>query len=135
MIGRITSDNITELQEGEVFIFGSNLSGIHGGGAAKIAHVKWGAVWGNPWGLQGKTFAIPTKDYGIIRTLSINEIKPFVDKFIEFAKGRPDLTFLVTEIGCGLAGLKYSDVGPLFREARDIDNIHLPQNFWNHILE
>ena len=113
MIERTTPENIKSLAENEIFVFGSNLSGRHGKGAAKTA-LGWGAKWGQAKGLQGRTYGIPTKDASIRRTLTIEEIKPFVDEFIEFAKDNPNLIFLVTEIGCGLAGLKPKDVAPLF---------------------
>ncbi len=132
MENRITPDNITSLNTNQIFVFGSNLSGRHGKGAAKTA-LGWGAIWGQAKGLQRQTYGIPTKDASITRTLSIEEIKPFVDEFIEFAKAYPSLTFLVTEIGCGLAGLKPKDVAPLFKDAVDITNIHLPARFWHKI--
>ena len=123
---------ITKLKKNEIFVFGSNLSGRHGKGAAKQA-LTWGAKWGQAAGLQGRTYGIPTKDASIRRTLSIVEIKPYVDDFIEFAGNNRDLIFLVTEIGCGLAGLKPKDVAPLFNECVNIENIHLPQRFWKKI--
>ncbi len=83
---RTTSDKITQLQDNEVFVFGSNLSGIHGGGAAKTA-LKWGAKPGLGIGHSGQTYAIPTKSEGIKRTLTLDEIRPHVDNFIQFAKG------------------------------------------------
>jgi hypothetical protein len=132
MNNRIRPENITKLPEKHIFVFGSNLSGRHGKGAAKTA-LTWGAKWGQASGLQGRTWGIPTKDQTIRRTLSIDEIKPFVDQFIEFAKKNPNLIFLVTEIGCGLAGLKPKDITPLFQMAKDIENIHLPHRFWRLI--
>jgi len=129
---RITPENITKLPDNHIFVFGSNLSGRHGKGAAKTA-LGWGARWGQVAGLQGRTYGIPTKDASIRRTLTIEEIKPFVDDFIEFAKNRPDLTFLVTEVGCGLAGLKPKDVAPLFVDAVSVENIHLPERFWHKL--
>jgi hypothetical protein len=113
MIERTTLENIKSLAENQIFVFGSNLSGRHGKGAAKTA-LGWGAKWGQAKGLQGRTYGIPTKDASIRRTLTIEEIKPFVDEFIEFAKANQKLIFLVTEIGCGLAGLKPKEVAPLF---------------------
>ena len=133
MENRVTPDNITKLNTNEIFVFGSNLSGRHGKGAAKQA-LTWGAKWGQAAGLQGRTYGIPTKDASIRRTLSIVEIKPFVDDFIEFAKNNQNLIFLVTEVGCGLAGLKPKDVAPLFNECVNIENIHLPERFWKKIL-
>jgi hypothetical protein len=104
-----------------IFVFGSNEGGIHGGGAARFAYEKRGARWGTSYGLNGKSFAIPTK--GEIRgegksrigdTLSLEQIADYVTGFKAFAKGRPDLTFQVTCIGCGLAGLKHEDIAPMF---------------------
>jgi len=132
MQGRTVSNNITKLGPNEIFVFGSNQGGKHGKGAAKTA-LTWGAVYGQSAGLQGRTYGIPTKDRSIRRTLSINEIKPYVDDFIEFAKSRPDLIFLVTEIGCGLAGYKPKDIAPLFKEAVSVTNIHLPERFWHKL--
>jgi hypothetical protein len=129
---RTTPDEIKKLEQEHIFVFGSNLSGRHGKGAAKTA-LGWGAKWGQGSGLQGRTYGIPTKDASIRRTLTIIEIKPFVDEFIEFAKNNPDLTFLVTEIGCGLAGHKQKDIAPLFMNAVDVDNIHLPEKFWHKL--
>jgi hypothetical protein len=125
---RTTPEIITHLPEKHIFVFGSNLSGRHGKGAAKTA-LTWGAKWGQGVGLQGRTYGIPTKDAAIRRTLSIAEIKRFVDEFIQFAKANPELTFLVTEIGCGLAGLKPKEVAPLFKEAVAVSNIYLPARF------
>jgi hypothetical protein len=110
---RVTPENIKHLNPQEVFVFGSNLSGRHGKGAAKTA-LLWGARWGQAAGQQGRTYGIPTKDAAIQRTLSIREIKPFVDEFIQHAQAHPETTFLVTEIGCGLAGYEPKDIAPLF---------------------
>lgn len=132
MENRTTPDNISKLKEGEIFVFGSNQSGRHGKGAAKTA-LGWGAVYGQAEGLQGRTYGIPTKDSSIRRTLSVSEIEPYVKRFIEYATDHPELTFLVTEIGCGLAGLKPKEIAPLFSEAITIENIHLPRRFWRRI--
>lgn len=129
---RITPEFISKLEQGYIFVFGSNLSGRHGKGAAKTA-LGWGAKWGQGAGLQGRTYGIPTKDASIRRTLTIEEIKPFVDEFIEFARSRKDLIFLVTEIGCGLAGYKPKDIAPLFEKAIDVENIYLPERFWHKL--
>lgn len=133
MKDRITPDEITELKTHEVFVFGSNLSGRHGKGAAKTA-LTWGAIWGKASGLQGRTYGIPTKDKSIKRVLSLNEIEPFVDEFINFAIEHPELTFLVTEVGCGLSKMKPKDIAPLFEKAVDIKNIHLPLRFWHKLI-
>lgn len=118
-----TPEWITELKDNEVFVFGSNLGGFHGGGAARVAHQRFGAVWGQGVGLQGQSYAIPTMQGGV------ETIKPYVDQFIEFAKGHPELTFLVTPIGCGIAGFTTDEIAPLFLPALDIDNILLPKSF------
>lgn len=131
-INRITPDWITILKENEIFVFGSNESGRHGKGAAKTA-LTWGAKWGVGEGIQGRTYGIPTKDSTIRRSLSINQIRPYVERFITFAKNNPNLIFLVTEIGCNLAGYKPKDIAPLFKDAVDVENIHLPMRFWRKI--
>lgn len=131
---RITPDLITKLNPNEIFIFGSNFGGKHGKGAAKTA-LGWGAKWGQAAGLQGRTYGIPTKDASIRRTLSVEEIKPYVDEFIEFAKQHPELTFLVTEIGTGLATHKHKDIAPLFQKVVNLDNVHLPAKFWHKIIQ
>lgn len=123
-----TPENIKSLQLNEVFVFGSNLKGQHGGGAAKLA-MKWGAKWGKGIGHAGRTYAIPTK-YDFKKTLPIDEIKPFITQFILYAKDNPDLNFLVTKIGCGLAGYEISNIAPLFWSAHDIHNIFLPKEFY-----
>lgn len=126
---RITSDHITTLKPGEIFVFGSNLEGAHGGGAALLAWQQWGAIWGQGAGLQGQAYGIPTMHGGP------EAIRPYVDEFIRFAQAHPELTFLVTEVGCGIAGFTPQDIAPLFRPAIDVPNIHLPQRFWNVLNE
>ena len=121
---RITPNHITELKPNEIFVFGSNLQGYHGGGAARLAMNQWGAVWGQGTGLQGQTYAIPTMQGGI------GTIRPYIDQFIKFAQNDPERTFLVTEIGCGIAGFRPADIAPLFKNAINIPNIWLPQRFW-----
>lgn len=118
-----TPERITSLQPGEIFVFGSNLQGMHAGGAARMAYEKFGAVWGQGVGLQGQSYAIPTMQGGV------ETIRPYVDEFIAFAKAHRALTFLVTPIGCGIAGFKVEDIAPLFKEAISVDNIVLPKSF------
>lgn len=120
---KYTPQFITSLGENEIFVFGSNLQGMHGGGAARIAHEKFGAVWGQGVGLQGKSYAIPTMQGGV------ETIKPYVDEFIEFSKEHPELTFYVTRIGCGIAGFSDEEIAPLFREAIELPNVRLPKSF------
>ncbi|MCQ2229986.1 MAG: hypothetical protein MJZ13_09630 [Bacteroidales bacterium] len=122
---RITPAHISSLKENEIFVFGSNLQGRHGGGAAHAAHIYFGAVWGQGVGLQGQSYAIPTMQGGP------ETIKPYVDEFIAFAKQHSDLIFYVTPIGCGIAGFVPSDIAPLFAEAKDVENIFLPNSFWD----
>lgn len=121
---RITSNHITTLQPNEIFVFGSNLSGMHGGGAARLAYQKFGAIWGQGVGLQGQSYGIPTMQGGV------DTIKPYVDEFIEFAKTHPQFKFLVTEIGCGIAGFSVEEIAPLFEQAIEVENIYLPERFW-----
>ena len=123
MKSQFTPDFITELKENEIFVFGSNLEGMHGGGAARLAYNKFGAIWGQGVGLQGQSYGIPTMHGGV------DAIKPYVDEFIEFAKSHPELTFLVTRIGCGIAGFRDEEIAPLFKECIEIDNVILPRSF------
>lgn len=132
MEGRVTSEKIISLNENEVFVFGSNRSGRHSKGAAKTAMYKFGAVWGQATGLQGKSYGIPTKDRNM-NVLSIPEIEHHVRKFISFAKTNPDKIFLVTEVGCGLSRFSPKQIAPLFEKAKDISNIHLPKRFWEQL--
>jgi hypothetical protein len=126
-MSKITPSHITFLLPNEIFVFGSNMSGRHGKGAAKTA-MKWGAIYGKPSGIQGNTYAIPTVNASISDKLPVEKIKPYVDEFIAFAKANPQFIFLVTEIGCGLAGHDPDDIAPLFKEAKG-NNICLPMKF------
>ena len=126
--GRVTPEWIDDLQENQVFVFGSNLAGMHGGGAARIARLRFGAVMGKGVGMQGRSYAIPTMQGGT------ETIRPYVNAFIAYAKEHPELTFLVTPIGCGIAGFEPEDIAPLFEEASNVENIWLPKSFWE-VLE
>lgn len=117
---RTTPEFITELKPNEIFVFGSNLKGMHGGGAAYIAYRKFGAIMGQGVGLQGQSYGIPTMQGGV------ETIRPYVDEFIEFAKKNRNMTFLVTRIGCGIAGFNDEDIAPLFQQAHEVENIVLP---------
>ena len=114
---------ITELKSDEIFVFGSNLAGHHGGGAARLAEEKFGAIWGEGVGLQGQSYAIPTMQGGV------ETIKPYVDDFVEFARQHKELFFYVTRIGCGIAGFRDEEIAPLFAEAQSLENVCLPQSF------
>lgn len=118
-----TPDMISALAENEIFVFGSNLAGAHAGGAARVAHVRFGAVWGQGVGLQGQSYAIPTMQGGV------ETIKPYVDEFVSFAAEHKEYKFLVTRIGCGIAGFTPDEVAPLFVGALDLENVILPQDF------
>lgn len=126
--GRVTPEWIDDLQANQVFVFGSNLAGMHGGGAARVARLRFGAVMGNGVGMQGRSYAIPTMQGGT------ETIRPYVNDFIAYAKEHPELTFLVTPIGCGIAGFEPEDIAPLFEEASNVENIWLPKSFWE-VLE
>lgn len=135
---RITPEQISVLSDNEIFVFGSNVQGEHVGGAAKFAVEKFGAVMGQGEGLQGKTYAIPscirltsekneryTRPFG-----SANEMLPYVDRFIEFAKQHQDLHFLVTKIGCGIAAMPIESVADVFKGCVALENVSLPIEFW-----
>ena len=126
---RISPDFINYLKENEIFVFGSNLDGMHGGGAARAAYNKFGAIWGQGVGLQGQSYGIPTMHGGV------DVIKPYVDEFINFAKSQPELKFLVTRIGCGIAGFRDEEIAPLFKDAIEIENIYLPKSFYNILVK
>jgi hypothetical protein len=109
-----------------IFVFGSNEAGIHGGGAARAAREKHGAIWGQGVGPQGDSFAIPTKgqtmDFGkpgIGDALAIDKIETYVNEFLDYARQHPELAFQVTRIGCGFAGFTDDQIAPLFVNAPD----------------
>ena len=110
----------------DIFVFGSNLAGRHGKGAALEAKNKWGAIYGQGIGLQGRSYAIPTKD-GRLQPLDLDEIDDFVDEFLDFAKIHPEYNFILTPIGCGLTGYKYEQIAPLFKY--HTLNVILPKEF------
>jgi hypothetical protein len=109
-----------------VFVFGSNLAGRHGKGAALFALKNHGAIYGQGIGFQGRSYAIPTKDADL-RTLPLDTIASFVKHFLAYADAYPELTFNVTPIGCGLAGYKPTDIAPMFRDVPH--NVILPKEF------
>lgn len=135
---RVTPENIVELKPNEVFVFGSNTRGMHGGGAAAAA-VKWGAVMGNGFGIQGQTYAIPTLWFPATRPgmeiIPIYHIKNQVNIFIDYAKNNPNKIFLVTKIGTGIAAIPVTEIAPLFETAISIKNIYLPKEFWEILLK
>lgn len=131
-MSKVSPRLINELKDNEIFVFGSNESGIHGGGAAKTA-LRFGAKNGESFGLQGKTFAIPTVNASVRGKLPIEKVKRYVEEFLKFAKENKDKIFLVTEIGCGIAGFRISDIAPMFKSVveneAEYENIYLPESF------
>lgn len=127
---RITPDIIETLLENEIFVFGSNMKGVHGGGAARFAYNKFGAVWGGFEGQFGESYALPTMNTHL-DPLELDEILFHVDRFIDFAKKHPEKNYLVTAIGCGICGYTPHEIAPLFRRALEVENIALPQLFIN----
>jgi hypothetical protein len=123
-----TPDRVEQLSNCEIFVFGSNLEGMHMGGAAKIAHEKFGAEWGVGDGPTGKCYAIPTMHGGL------EDIRPYAKKFIEYAKAHPMNRFLLTRVGCGIAGFKDSDMAQLFEDALDVPNITYPRQWFPFML-
>lgn len=113
-------------------MFGSNEAGIHGAGAAKLAEEKFGAIRGMGYGLQGKSFGIPTKDT-FIRTLPLDKIEFYIYSFLTEVMEYPDTEFLVTKIGCGLAGYSEDEIANLFKGKFIPENVTLPESFFNII--
>lgn len=126
---RYTPENITKLGKDEIFVFGSNLEGRHCGGAARVALERFGAIMGQGVGLQGQSYAIPTMQGGV------ETIKPYVDQFFDIAREWDQTTFLVTRIGCGIAGFTDEQIAPLFDEALDLYNVVLPKSFVEILLK
>lgn len=112
--------------EQAIFVFGSNLAGRHGAGAAKCARNHYGAEYGVGVGRTGDSYAIPTKDYNI-KTLPLDRIQNFVSDFKVYALHHPELEFNVTRIGCGLAGYTDNDIAPMFKDAPS--NVLLPKEW------
>lgn len=125
---RITPSQVNVLEDGEVFVFGSNSQGAHMGGAARVAMEKFGAVWGQGEGLQGRSYAIPTMG-------GLGSLEEAVMRFKGFAEKHPGLKFFVTAIGCGIAGYKPERIAPFFFGAAHLRNVYLPLSFWKEILE
>ena len=124
-----TPEIINHLEPNEIFVFGSNEAGRHGGGAAKTAREKFGAIYGVPFGLMGQSFAIPTKDENL-KTLLLSNIQNYLVLFIDFTINNPQLKFYLTKIGCGLAGYTTNDIKLILWKAVDLvtNNGELPQN-------
>mgnify|MGYP000948399194 CR=1 FL=1 len=114
-----------------IFVFGSNLAGRHGKGAAKEAREKHGAIYGQGVGRQGSSYAVPTKDANL-RSLPLHVIQGHVWDFLAYAREHPDLRFFVTKIGCGLAGYQEADIAPFFAGAPD--NCELPDGWKDYVI-
>lgn len=126
---RFTPDDIRKLEPDEIFVFGSNTSGRHGKGAAKTA-MKWGARYGKGEGLYGQTYALPTCD-GKFKALLLGNVTVHIMRFFKCALKNPDKTFLVTKVGCGLAGRGIQEIAIRFFNMGPIPaNVILPQEFW-----
>ncbi len=121
----------TQANRNQIFVFGSNLAGIHGAGAAKQAVLKYGAKYGQGVGFRGKSFAIPTKDYDIV-SLPLATIAQYISNFVKLTREASDTEFFVTRIGCGLAGFADKDIAPLFKGCGD--NCDLPVD-WQPYLQ
>ena len=128
LTSRITPSMINVLGKNEIFVFGSNIQGMHMGGAARVAYSKFGAEWGNGEGLQGQSYALPTME-GIENTTAAAR------HFTAYAKEHPELKFFVTPVGCGIAGYTPEDIAPMFREAAKLENVFLPFSFWKVLME
>jgi len=125
-----TPDRITKLAPNEIFVFGANEAGRHGCGAARFALDKFGAIYGQGDGLQGSSYGISTKDRNV-KTLPLHKIQIKVGRFLRFAANNSAFTFLVTQIGCGLAGYNPKDIAPMFFAFGDVpSNVSLPKEFW-----
>lgn len=122
-----TPDRVERLSNCEIIVFGSDLEGNHTGGVAKLAHERFGAEWGVGDGPTGRCYAIPTMFE------SRDEIWPYVEKFIEYAKAHPMNRFLLTRVGCGNAGFRDEDIAILFEEIQDIPNITYPRK-WRSVF-
>ena len=123
-LSRITPERIDSLVDNQIFVFGSNELGHHDGGASRLALERFGAIYGQGSGLQGRCYAIPTMN------LPLETIAHYIDEFIWFADSHPEMNFLVTRIGCGVAGYHEEDIAPLFAKAYSLPNVYLPMGFW-----
>lgn len=116
------------------FVFGSNLAGRHGAGAAKFAYKELGAIYGKGEGIQGQTYALPTMDYHI-KPLELNSVKHFVNNFYATAAMLDTFRFFVTEVACGLGGRTPEEIAPLFAPFVHLNNVSLPLRFWKVLVD
>ena len=120
---RFCPEKVEQMSNCEIFVFGSNIEGMHMGGAARVAYEKFGAEWGVGDGQTGRCYAIPTMHGGL------EDIRPYAKKFIAYAKAHPMKRFLLTRVGCGIAGFKDSDMAQLFEDALEVPNIAYPRQW------
>lgn len=125
---RTTANNITGLKANEKFVFGSNHEGYHIAGAAKVAYEKFGAAWGIGYGPTGLCYAINTMS-------GLHEIEKQILPFLNYVRANPGIIFFVTEIGCGIAGFTVKQIAPLFKDAVELENVYLPERFWEVLNE
>lgn len=132
-----TPENITKLKPNEIFVFGSNTLGQHYGGAAKIAHEKFGAIWGVAEGLSGQTYAIPTIDFITWKPISRSFLLLCMIRFLRFVRRNPEKKFYLTKIGCGIAGWDVEEVKEILHDAFEeegvviLNNLIVPKEFLN----
>lgn len=122
------------MEKSQIIVISTNFFGFNSTITAYHALKNFGAVYNIGFGHKGRTFAIPTKDWGVNK-LPIEVIQFYVDRFIAYAKTKPNLKFLVTKIGCGLAGYTVQNIAPLFEKALGIDNIILPKEFYDELTK
>lgn len=123
---RMAKDDIRTLNPNEIFVFGSNRQGMHGGGAAYYAYKHFGSEWGKGEGLYGQSYALPTME-------GEESFRSAVERFLLFAAEHQEYTFLVTAVGCGIAGYTVEEVAPWFAPAIAMENVYLPRAFWNYL--
>lgn len=125
---RIIPSVIYSLAPNEIFVFGSNALGMHHAGAARVAYNEFGAEWGNGEGLQGQSYSIPTME-------GEHNTKLAIMRFTQYAKEHPELQFLVTPVGCGIAGYTPEEIAPMFKDAAYLENVYLPISFWKVLMK
>ena len=130
---KITDENTASLKDNEIFVFGSNLAGLHGAGAAKLAADKFGAEMGIGEGFTGRCYAFPTKDK-YIQTLPLSSIINSAEKLFEVVRNNSDKKFIITAVGCGLAGYTANEIAPIFERFIHLDNVSLPKSFIDTIF-
>lgn len=128
---KTTPSNITKLEDNQVFVFGSNMNGNHAGGAARTAVKNFGAIEGQAIGIQGQSYAIPTLDADMDK-ISLDDLLIHINNFKSFANANPEKEFIVTKIGCGIAGFDEDEIKPLVHCLIGLPNVLLPEG-WNSI--